>query len=397
MAQTESRHASWLELFFDLVVVAAIVQLANRLHGEPALPDVAAFLALYLAVWMAWASFTLHANVAGEATRRRAMLLAMFGIAVMAAAIPRATGARAVVFAVAYVAVRILGQRTWTATRSALLAWPSVQNGASLVPWIVSIWVGPPGRYILWGVGLAMDMLLPILIGNRFDTAQAELPAWARRLIDRQEADRRLHTAAEPIEFTVARLDMPHLAERLGLFVIIVLGEAVMQLVGAAAGVKWTGHLVATGVAGFILLIGLWWPTFRYGFVATQGRELSVRAVMPLHFITVASITAIAAGLGTLVAQSESHPETAVRWLLGGGLAAYYLGVVIAAVILRRLRWLFIWGLPCVAAPALVAAFGAALPGVVFVWLLVAVVGWQGSYSWYEARRVRVVQPAAAG
>ncbi|MFJ7721318.1 low temperature requirement protein A, partial [Rhodococcus erythropolis] len=29
------RHASWIELFFDLVVVAGIGQLAHLLHGSP--------------------------------------------------------------------------------------------------------------------------------------------------------------------------------------------------------------------------------------------------------------------------------------------------------------------------------------------------------------------------
>jgi hypothetical protein len=29
----EERHASWLELFFDLTVVAAAAQIAHRLHG----------------------------------------------------------------------------------------------------------------------------------------------------------------------------------------------------------------------------------------------------------------------------------------------------------------------------------------------------------------------------
>ncbi|WP_347701732.1 low temperature requirement protein A [Nonomuraea sp. B12E4] len=32
MSGAEARHASWLELFFDLVVVVAVAQLAHRLE-----------------------------------------------------------------------------------------------------------------------------------------------------------------------------------------------------------------------------------------------------------------------------------------------------------------------------------------------------------------------------
>jgi low temperature requirement protein LtrA len=53
------RHASWLELFFDLVVVVAVAQLAHQLEGEPDLRDAGLFVVLFYAVWSVWTSFTL--------------------------------------------------------------------------------------------------------------------------------------------------------------------------------------------------------------------------------------------------------------------------------------------------------------------------------------------------
>src|SRR5690349_23569754 len=45
-----------------------------------------------------------------------------------------------------------------------------------------------------------------------------------------------------------------------------VLGEAVAQLIGAAAEVEqWHRPLMATLIAGFGLLVALWWLTLRYG------------------------------------------------------------------------------------------------------------------------------------
>ncbi|HEX6681330.1 MAG TPA: low temperature requirement protein A [Candidatus Limnocylindrales bacterium] len=377
------RHASWLELFFDLVVVAAVVQLAHTLHGDPGLGDIAIFAALYLAVWMAWTSFTLYANVAGDATQRRFMMLAMFGIAVMAASVPQATAARANIFAGAYILVRILATRTWARTRQMLVAWPSVQAGSGILPWIVSLFVPAPWKFVLWGVGLAADLLLPILLGGK--EPDVRVPAWVQRRIDRQPDPAR---SQQRLLTRVARLDLPHLAERLGLLLIIVLGEAVMQLVNAAADTEWDAGLVTVATGGFLLLFLLWFPIFRWGFVASGGRDLPVRLVMPLHYTNTASLTAIAAGLGSLTAHSHGHVPAGVRWLLCGGVAVYFAAVVLGAVIMSS-GWWHVLALAAitVALPVMLGLLGADLPAPVLTWLVVAIVAGQVAFALWDERR----------
>lgn len=376
------RHASWLELFFDLVAVAAVAQLAHRLHGEPGLADVGLFVLLYLAVWLSWSAFTLYANVARERTRRRSMLAAMFVIAIMAAAIPEATGPRTVVFIATYAVVRGLGARTWQATGTHLTAWPSVQGLIGVVPWVISIWVHPPGRYVLWAVGLGLDILLPLLA-----VQERRVPRFAQRLID-QQAEREGRPAPDmsAVLPRPAELDLPHLAERLGLFLIIVLGEAVLQVVSAAAELPWTPALIATALGGFALLAGIWWPMFRYGLVGGGGM-LPVRLAMPLHFLTAAGITALAVGLGGLVAHPVGHAPAADRWLLCGGLAAWGLSGVLGAPRAGRTHWLLVAGVPGLVLTLGLGVFGAVLPGVALVWVLVAVAGWHVSYGARLERR----------
>ncbi len=46
-----ARHASWLELFYDLVFVVIIAELAHKLGGRVSWPGVAAFAALFVPVW----------------------------------------------------------------------------------------------------------------------------------------------------------------------------------------------------------------------------------------------------------------------------------------------------------------------------------------------------------
>ncbi|WP_055715897.1 low temperature requirement protein A [Streptomyces torulosus] len=69
---TSARHASWLELLFDLVAVAGVAQLAHVLHDEPSAHDVAVYIVLFVAFWTAWLSNTLYGNVAADRTRTRA-------------------------------------------------------------------------------------------------------------------------------------------------------------------------------------------------------------------------------------------------------------------------------------------------------------------------------------
>jgi low temperature requirement protein LtrA len=56
------RHATWLELFFDLVFVVAVAQLADGLAEHHDGRGMLEFLALFVPVWWAWAGFTFYAN-----------------------------------------------------------------------------------------------------------------------------------------------------------------------------------------------------------------------------------------------------------------------------------------------------------------------------------------------
>lgn len=127
------RHASWTELFFDLVAVVGVGQLAHLLHGSPGLTEIGLYALMFLAFWIVWMSF------------------AMFGMAVMAASV---TGARfgdhggehgdhANAFALAYVLTRLLASWVWKRRDAVRVAvdWPIAQAGICVVPWVVSLWV----------------------------------------------------------------------------------------------------------------------------------------------------------------------------------------------------------------------------------------------------------------
>ncbi len=58
----EERHATWFELFFDLVFVAAVSQLGAALARDPSGAVFARFAALFVVIFWAWILYTLYAN-----------------------------------------------------------------------------------------------------------------------------------------------------------------------------------------------------------------------------------------------------------------------------------------------------------------------------------------------
>ncbi|NUT37697.1 MAG: low temperature requirement protein A [Hamadaea sp.] len=400
----EGRHASWLELFFDLVIVAAVAQLAHLLHDGTGPLELFQVGALYFAIWSIWTQFTLYANVEGEQTRRRPMLVAMFGIAVMAAAVPKVAHGDATVFIVAYVVCRTLANTSWSRTGKILTVWPAAQAGAGLVPWIVSIWVDAPGRYWLWALGIALDIVAPVLMaGNpagllaqvneryrrveernaeraaRSPQRQAAYEQRVQRKAERQsERDaRRRRAMTVPTE---ASLDWSHFNERLGLFVIIVLGEAVVQVVGAAAEVPWTDHLWWVVLAGFGLLVCFWWQTLNADASIPEHDLLPPRVTLPAHYAMTAGIIGVAAGLGA-TAEHTDHLSTAVRWVLCGGAALYFaVRAVLGLLGGASRRWLLGWALPAVVVPMVLGLAGGHLASWTVVGVLLATAGWQVLY-----------------
>lgn len=390
-ASGEERHATWLELFFDLVAVAGVAQIAHLLHGEPGAADLGLYALLFLTFWTAWICFTLYGNVAGEGTHARTVLAAMFGMAVMAAAVPgvhEGEDGQARALALAYVVIRVLAHRAWRHRRELLVDWPAAQMSLGVIPWIVSLWANEPTRYWLWALGIALDLWVTFTVSAR------DIIENRKSHDERDERRSRRRDTVPPVSVAAPHAD--HLSERLGLFVIIVLGEGVAQVIEAASEATWNRRLYGLASAAFFLLVALWSLSFRHGYAGVPyltARSLPARAALPLHCFVSGCLAALAAGLGAAAEHPDTLPDS-TRWLLCASLAGYFLLTGIAA--LRQpggvRRWMLSVVVPCCALPLLIAGFGGGLGTLAVVWLLVAVTLWP---TFYESRRARGVRAAA--
>jgi len=345
--ETEDRHASWLELFFDLVVVVAVNQLAHLLHGDahhgPDAQAIVTFFTLYLTIWLLWTTFTLYSNVVADKVHLRAMFFGMAGIATMAAAVPHSMDGRANLFAAAYLITNGLGTGTLMRSGRVLLSWTAASQNVGLVPWIVSFWVDDPWWKLgLWLFGLALTLWSSIFAsrGDQ-DELLAKMNEAVARRSRRAERRRPWRQSGQP-PLVAAQVDAGHLGERLGLFVIIVLGEAMLQLVGAAAEIEdWrpgggSGWLLLLAVvSGFVLLITLWGLNVRYGFA--EESRFPPALVLPAHFVVVAAVTTVAAGLGSVATGYDEHLATSTTWLLCGGVSAFLL--IVNLLVAHHRRW----------------------------------------------------------
>ncbi|WP_164974851.1 low temperature requirement protein A [Halegenticoccus tardaugens] len=297
------RHATWLELFFDLVFVVAVAQLAYVLAGDVTPTGALRFVALFVPVWWAWIGSTFYATRfdTDDVEYRLLTAVEMFGVVALAVNIPDGFGASSSGFALAYAGIRgVLVFKYYRAVRHVPEARPLTTRfargfGLAALVWFVSAFVPPPFRFLLWALGLAIDFGTPITAG----TLHAELPP---------------HPS--------------HLPERFGLFTIIVLGEAIIGVVSGIAAQEWTAASVLVGAFGTAIAFCLWWIYFddhdgsAVRAAQAEGRIWTYQAWLYLHLPLVVGLTAAGVGVLRVLTGDLSTPlPAAERWLLCGSLA----------------------------------------------------------------------------
>jgi low temperature requirement protein LtrA len=336
---TVERHASWAELFFDLVAAAGVGTLARVLGSELDAAGLGLYALLYLTFWLSWTTFMLYGNVSAGQTRVVRLMTGMFGLGVMAASVPgvthtvlgRGDDLRPLnVFAIAYVATRVYGARSWR-RGEVLLDFPVVQYSMGLLPWCVSIWVDERWKLALWTVGVGLDLLLILAVSGSklLDQFQARFAAQAAT---RRRPRSGVGTGGTGPVVQGVSVDPAHLSERLGLFVIIVLGEAVVRVVDAASGARYDIGLLATGIASFVLLAGLFGLSVVFGSAGLphlRDGRIPTRAALGLHCLVTGVVATVGVSLASVVDHGPDPLSGPGRWLLCGAVAAYFaLGVV---------------------------------------------------------------------
>jgi low temperature requirement protein LtrA len=304
----EERHATWFELFFDLVFVAAVSQFGTALVDDPSGRAFARFAALSVVVAWAWIIYTLYANRfdTDDLIFRLAKSGAMLAIAVVAVNLPglMAGHGGAVGFATAYVVLRSFLIALYVRARQhvrgparKLCEIYIVGYSATTVVWLVSIFVPGPLRYVLWGVAILIDLVIPTRAWRALDGASVVVS---------------------------------HLTERFGTFFIIVLGESVVATVAGVAGLRFTLADAIAGGACFVIALCLWWIYFDLADTSVVGRGVLGLVFVYGHFLLLAGVAAFGVGT-TLAITHATQPalSAGARWALAGGVGAFALSLAV--------------------------------------------------------------------
>src|SRR5215470_1173276 len=165
----ESRRASWLELFFDLIFVAAVSQVGVPLGEDYTIHGLVRYSLMFLLIWWAWFGHTMYSTRfdADDVVHRLLTLVQIFAAAAMAAnakqglADPDSAG-----FGAAYAVQRIvlviqyLRARGELRTRT-LTIIHAIGFGLASMLWIVAALIATPGRFWVWSIALLIDLATP--------------------------------------------------------------------------------------------------------------------------------------------------------------------------------------------------------------------------------------------
>jgi low temperature requirement protein LtrA len=288
------RVSTPLELLFDLTFVVAVSSIVGQLahaieedHLAAAIPN---FLMVFFAIWWAWLNFTWFASAydTDDVPYRLLTMLQMGGVLVLGAGVPAAfEHGDFLLITVGYAIMRLALVAQWLRA-----AAQDADGRTTALRYAAGITV----VQALWIARLPISQELPFAaqVGTFAALAVCEMavPFWAER----------------PRETT---WHPHHVAERYGLFVIILLGESVLavsigvqEVVTAGAG---SAPFVLLAASGLGLLFALWWIYFLEPAHEGLERRRSWSYYWGYgHYLVFAALAAVGAGLEVSV-QAFAH------------------------------------------------------------------------------------------
>jgi low temperature requirement protein LtrA len=322
-APQEPRRIVYLELFFDLAFLLAFSRLSGNMLAHPNLSGAFHTLVLLAALYWLWNATTWAADWYDPNHRivQGIIVGTMLGALLMAAAVPKAFGAYALVFAGAYVTVNVGRGLVFMAVlrgdpaqlRSArILVWSGVTGVLLIVGAAV-----PALRTPLWTVAVVVDLAM----------ARIRWPVpWLGR--------------TSPEE---GRAEGSRLAERLQQIFIVSVGELIL-----VAGIRYSDAGLGWATSTAFVLTFIHAALLALIYYAPAGRQLGPaidRSEYPasvgqeagyLHLALIAAVIVIVVGDEGLIVQAAGPPRVSTVVLTVAGTALFLVARLVLSVLTYR-------------------------------------------------------------
>nr|BEK65994.1 low temperature requirement protein A [Kitasatospora purpeofusca] len=240
------RVATPLELFFDLCFVVAVGQAGRELAHDLAEghwgDGLTGYFFAFFAIWWAWMNFTWFASAydCDDVPYRVTTLVQIAGVLILAAGVPRLFADQDIVLSVVgYVVMRLAMVTQWL---RAAAAEEGPARGVALryaagitlcqIGWAVVLVLPHDVRSVVIPIGILAELSVPVV------------------------AELRIQTSWHP----------HHIAERYGLFTLIVLGETVAAATVAVQSAvdehEGLTRLLPVAAGGLLICFSAWWIYF---------------------------------------------------------------------------------------------------------------------------------------
>jgi low temperature requirement protein LtrA len=333
---------SWLELFYDLVFVAAILILSSAVSHTHHTARVAWIVAVFASLWWIWLQTTLFTNRyrVDDLTHRVLVLVQMFLVILVAM-----EAHEGVIRDGAYLSLTYAALMGTVGVMYARVAWADGVRanhaasrmyflGASTALFVVAAAV-PSVREVIWAVAFVVSFGA---VGARASARNGAGPA----------------------------LDERHLLERMGALTIIVCGEAFVKVaIVVSAGSVEDVDVVALAFE-FVLTFAIWQSYFADIPVAGVRRN-RLPAWLALHLLLQVSIAGTAIGVARFATEEPfEHLPASDILEIAATLAGVYLALGLLGLCTRRTphRALLVLRLSTCAVTIVVGILAWALPWV---------------------------------
>ncbi len=287
------RKVTWLELFFDLMFVVMISQTSAKLTGTITIYNLQEFVLIFLPIWWIWIGTTFYNErfeTRGLETRLFYFLI-LIPFAGMSVFSSDAITSQGALFALSYVLARGIIVFAWGRAAYHVKEFRPIgivyMFGfcTSLLLFLISIFIPPPERFILWTIALVLETITPWFTLKNQD----KLP--------------RMSNSKRP--------------ERFGLLVIIALGEMVVNVIlGVKKNILITSWVAWAAVVAIAICFALWWVYF--DFIARRPPKPGMLAAITwtnLHLPFIMLLIGAGAALSNVIALNVTQSLNSLEFM----------------------------------------------------------------------------------
>lgn len=250
----EHRHATWLELFFDLIFVTLIGVITHLMmythNGHLKIEYVYRFPLLFIPIWWLWANHTIYSNLYDRDSKEHRVItliimLLMIGLSIF---IEGDLDKNYIGFLIIYSVIRIIFSFMYLSSQrkhqgdGPHAKMLGIQLFVNSIIGLTGIFFTSELKYLVVYISILLDVVLPTLVGRKMEHV---------------------------------KIHREHLIERIGLLTIILLGESVISLVSSLSEIRWETYNAMAAISGFVLLGGVWWILFDFFHLLVDSKKIT--------------------------------------------------------------------------------------------------------------------------